>query len=129
MVAFIKRIAEEFLSTLPVRGATRVLLGEKKQRLISIHAPREGSDADVNSLTQTDQIISIHAPREGSDGPGGRRPRKFLISIHAPREGSDLLMGKTRDDRAISIHAPREGSDRPLAGGRLILKDFYPRSP
>ena len=34
--------------------------------LISIHAPREGSDiVKVNTIGQI--IISIHAPREGSD--------------------------------------------------------------
>ena len=35
-------------------------------------------------------IISIHAPREGSDGPArSARAQKGRISIHAPREGSD----------------------------------------
>ena len=33
---------------------------------ISIHAPREGSDADKHYMT-LNITISIHAPREGSD--------------------------------------------------------------
>jgi len=102
--------------------------------MISIHAPREGSDAwlwgDVNGIT-----ISIHAPREGSDSALYYHVTLVLrISIHAPREGSDPLVGSknlqlsafqstlpvrgaTRPfhtaDRLcwISIHAPREGSD------------------
>ena len=58
-------------------------------------------------------MISIHAPREGSDGQGVDLDDPVVISIHAPREGSDLL-GHLQPLPAdvISIHAPREGSDR-----------------
>ena len=76
-------------------------------------------------------VISIHAPREGSDGDGGggRHPQ-LHISIHAPREGSD-----GPDHRrvihlcAISIHAPREGSDTRRARHTPGWTHFYPRSP
>ena len=82
---------------------------------ISIHAPREGSDA-AHLLTAAQNRISIHAPREGSDNkfrlarlscsyfnprsPRGERPHPLGHRLHAVR---------------ISIHAPREGSD-PLPG-------------
>ena len=59
---------------------------------------------------QRDKFISIHAPREGSDRlppDSGVHPR---ISIHAPREGSDLDAWHYADYYKISIHAPREGS-------------------
>ena len=57
-------------------------------------------------------MISIHAPREGSDRFTGFLEKIGLISIHAPREGSDrgLRAGETIGG-GISIHAPREGSD------------------
>ena len=57
-----------FLSTLPARGATYDL-NEDDKRLeeISIHAPREGSDADYYKQLPVLSSISIHAPREGSD--------------------------------------------------------------
>ena len=35
-------------------------------------------------------LISIHAPREGSDRFRGGLKKWVKISIHAPREGSDL---------------------------------------
>ena len=35
------------------------------------------------------KMISIHAPREGSDRLTAARRRETDISIHAPREGSD----------------------------------------
>ena len=64
------------------------------------------------SQALADILISIHAPREGSDQRGRRERRSQTISIHAPREGSDrssAVRGATPNE--ISIHAPREGSD------------------
>ena len=58
---------DQFLSTLPARGAT--VTGGKypaKAAVISIHAPREGSDCR-RSASGPPRPISIHAPREGSD--------------------------------------------------------------
>ena len=41
----------EFLSTLPARGATPGCGNPAPSRSISIHAPREGSDVPVTSMT------------------------------------------------------------------------------
>ena len=57
--------------------------------LISIHAPREGSDIWCDSGPARIQGISIHAPREGSDLRNSISHKVDPISIHAPREGSD----------------------------------------
>ena len=82
--------------------------------MISIHAPREGSDIAMVAKAVATKMISIHAPREGSDPclvlsrlPGAEfqstlpvrgatspplpPPHPEVISIHAPREGSDLV--------------------------------------
>ena len=59
----------QFQSTLPVRGATDVLAWSSATHLISIHAPREGSDRGNNNPSMRLINISIHAPREGSDRP------------------------------------------------------------
>ena len=83
-------LTEAFLSTLPVRGATKNPLSLAAWSAISIHAPREGSDLARKYAVLHPPVISIHAPREGSDrgwGPACSRP--CPISIHAPREGSD----------------------------------------
>ncbi len=59
-------------------------------------------------------MISIHAPRMGSDVLGFVGIGVALdISIHAPRMGSDEgqpFRGGGAEE--ISIHAPRMGSDR-----------------
>ena len=98
----------QFLSTLPARGAT----------VIPPSSPRKTG-------------ISIHAPREGSDAQGRRRPPARRISIHAPREGSDMDEYRYYVDVTdISIHAPREGSDHSYQQGlRRMWSNFYPRSP
>ena len=119
---------------------------------ISIHAPREGSDAQLSGIGIGHGAISIHAPREGSDdvthlsaallidfnprSPRGERHRVKLFAPQyadfnprSPRGERPLPRGNGRHTSAISIHAPREGSDRlhDLHGpGRY---DFNPRSP
>ena len=65
-----------FLSTLPARGATPRRCNCAGNRTISIHAPREGSDAKTANAEGDGDGISIHAPREGSD-PAYYHPRVF----------------------------------------------------
>ena len=123
-----------FQSTLPARGATPGVDRVVRSRVISIHAPREGSDLARGLCQAVDVLISIHAPREGSDLYCLNDVRGLVISIHAPREGSDIIHHSNtvarpnfnprspRGERpqnqrvldhnlSISIHAPREGSD------------------
>ena len=57
---------KSFQSTLPVWGATRILIARLLRFNISIHAPRVGSDQD-GPAAQKGVSISIHAPRVGSD--------------------------------------------------------------
>ena len=57
--------------------------------MISIHAPRTGSDEAFDAYKQQVETISIHAPRTGSDHVPAAMPPVKGISIHAPRTGSD----------------------------------------
>ena len=57
-------------------------------------------------------LISIHAPRTGSDMLAENIISHMGISIHAPRTGSDHRTHSARCGcNPISIHAPRTGSD------------------
>ena len=60
-------LKKRFQSTLPVGGATRPAWGRPLARIISIHAPRGGSDDPLTLGTYDTKEISIHAPRGGSD--------------------------------------------------------------
>ena len=122
-----------FQSTLPTGGATRHSRHFPQGTVISIHAPRGGSD-EPRRIRFYFAGISIHAPRGGSDLPAvlvlvcGRLFQSTLpvggatriiqmpgsieqISIHAPRGGSDRLGASHQCTCWISIHAPRGGSD------------------
>ena len=119
--------------------------------VISIHAPRTGSDV-FTAHTREGYIISIHAPRTGSDGavvgaivcsvyfnprsPHGERPGRFVaaiyefvISIHAPRTGSDNQARAHARKGKISIHAPRTGSDPGNASRASRQKEFQSTLP
>ena len=56
-----------FQSTLPVGGATVLLVVLVVIQGISIHAPRGGSDLQWRCPSRFHRDISIHAPRGGSD--------------------------------------------------------------
>ena len=77
-------------------------------------------------------IISIHAPREGSDTLEITNTHDTDISIHAPREGSDEVWSAPihfQSPAEISIHAPREGSDPTWPLVACSPCHFNPRSP
>ena len=95
-----------FQSTHPARGATLLGLAVHAVQGISIHAPREGCDADWSA--------AYFVP---------------AISIHAPREGCDNLSHQLRLLQVISIHAPREGCDFAAASLPLPSINFNPRTP
>ena len=133
-----KQAENRFQSTLPVWGATTVSTEDKFTVIISIHAPRVGSDPARYSsqrhrcnfnprspcgerLYHTYCItagtpISIHAPRVGSDNRSCT-----LLCCHMyfnPRspcgERPHVPPLSVTGQQEISIHAPRVGSDRYL---------------
>ena len=140
-----------FQSTLPVWGATAKALVRYLHDVISIHAPRVGSDLRLRDFVWYFRI-SIHAPRVGSDGFLNSLPMIIDISIHAPRVGSDegdhkwtsesyfnprspcgerpAFSASVSASIAISIHAPRVGSDFDVDDPvQRSCADFNPRSP
>ena len=120
-----------FLSTLPVRGATHLGEGVLQDGVISIHAPREGSDYGTPwyRLLKS-STISIHAPREGSDVPWFSILRPAVVFLSTlPVRGATQIQQGSQCLRHISIHAPREGSDPFHPGSLTSDGNFYPRSP
>ena len=83
-----------FQSTLPVGGATSAVRRLFRRNIISIHAPRGGSDRITIIQICNKCLISIHAPRGGSDVAKNNLVAAINISIHAPRGGSDWNMRK-----------------------------------
>ena len=97
--------------------------------IISIHAPRVGSD---HSSRLSNSRLSYFNPRS----PCGERLRGLdrrsddgVISIHAPRVGSDHNIRLVGIVSLISIHAPRVGSDGSTTRRARQTSNFNPRSP
>ena len=101
-----------FQSTLPAWGATNNEGFCVMSIMISIHAPRRGSDHDLNHAGGRRKLFQSTLPAGGATAESFRRRSAGTISIHAPRRGSDLTGSRGKlTPTIISIHAPRRGSD------------------
>ena len=99
-----------FQSTLPAWGATVLFLRAVPVVMISIHAPRMGSDVGRLLDLEQHKLISIHAPRMGSDKAKLLGSLILLISIHAPRMGSDQYSQRWRPSNKFQSTLPAWGA-------------------
>ena len=74
-------------------------------------------------------LISIHAPRTGSDGNEKQTPHPEKISIHAPRTGSDLAENFHGQDGVNFNPRSPHGERRHPHPRRYAQHHFNPRSP
>ena len=146
-----KQFCGEFQSTLPVGGATRNAYQRNRLKEFQSTLPVGGATI-INHAVAVVKVISIHAPRGGSDRQGKSEfryqknfnPRspwgeRLQIAINASCENvfqSTLPVGGATPASAaalallpISIHAPRGGSDNCLKCSQINRLDFNPRSP
>ena len=115
--------------------------------------PPRGERPDAFNLSRTEWIISIHAPREGSDqSVSGSSTSLCRFQSTPPARGATLQTGVLSDGSrdfnprpprgerpvaqvnvgrlcGISIHAPREGSDLSRLCKRALPAYFNPRPP
>ena len=88
----ISPVSVSFQSTLPARGATNVKADVERDEEISIHAPREGSDAIKKRAQLAAMNFNPRSPRGERPVGAHRSKSRLTISIHAPREGSDFVV-------------------------------------
>ena len=151
--AYVNRMmSERFQSTLPARGATDTFLYARPRILISIHAPREGSDGRSLGRQGLVQRISIHAPREGSDwgvrvqhfrwvdfnprSPRGERPvgrRKgagqWIFQSTLPARGATIPPLFFGSGYVFQSTLPARGATCGSCSARKLRQNFNPRSP
>ena len=147
-----------FQSTLPVRGATLSLTLIAFNLLISIHAPRAGSDRNRPHVNASSDPFQSTLPVRGatvfipscngialkfqSTLPvrGATNLYKTIyifatISIHAPRAGSDRNIAQISDDRAAILRhgfqtiSPPTAEKSLSANKKLFLMPFSAREP
>ena len=130
LIISVKRDTEQFQSTLPTRGETRLFYRANAGRNISIHSPHTGRDSTPSTAPVS--------PRDFNPlSPHGERPLHVAgeryaghISIHSPHTGRDQAALELLGVETISIHSPHTGRDPPQRGGNARPhSDFNPLSP
>ena len=123
-------LRKKFQSTLPVRGATTGQGRHALYRLISIHAPRAGSDAQDLRAGPAVQVISIHAPRAGSDGSLERLfVQRWNFNPRSPCGERLESSNKTLSQTQFQSTLPVRGATVQVRGDTLYTRYFNPRSP
>ena len=143
----------KFQSTLPARGATLLTRQSAGASVISIHAPRTGSDATDGRCTTIARHFnprSPHGERLGviqalyGVGPfqstlpargataAGLRRREICLNFNprSPHGERRIPVSEQMVLEEISIHAPRTGSDgiNPFPCGRSSISIHAPRT-
>ena len=98
--------------------------------VISIHAPRTGSDPAVEAVEVSHHGFQSTLPARGATIAQQQENQKQIISIHAPRTGSDALnaYGIT-ETKAFQSTLPARGATYRAKTTAARMKHFNPRSP
>ena len=72
-----------------MRGATIVICVDSVRCVISIHAPRAGSDCEIAELLAVTKTFQSTLPVRERHALSPTKRHTIAISIHAPRAGSD----------------------------------------
>ena len=117
----------QFQSTLPARGATLLVNGLWHDQIFQSTLPARGATGE-RAHTARMLLISIHAPRTGSDGALKKLFPSLLFQSTLPARGATTFVVHAQKSN-ISIHAPRTGSDALYFPRIAFARYFNPRSP
>ena len=119
-----------FQSTLPVGGATAGVCGISGGTVISIHAPRGGSDLWKMLYDSKRKVFQSTLPVGGATTSLEGLTNRDKISIHAPRGGSDYRWPDVSDSfYEFQSTLPVGGATRAEPDYLETLENFNPRSP
>ena len=97
--------------------------------MISIHAPREGGDAELYGCTVDELLFQSTPPVRGATSPGSATSYACRFQSTPPVRGATRADDVRHQLRGISIHAPREGGDiKPMLWTSRVA-NFNPRPP
>ena len=119
-----------FQSTLPLRGATRLLAETGRFLLISIHTPLAGSDAQVDAVHVRNVYFNPHSPC------GERQVRNCAPSSatcyfnpHSPCGERLAESAKADSNASFQSTLPLRGATSQIAQRVKLQKNFNPHSP
>ena len=96
---------------------------------ISIHAPREGGDAEDGAAAGLRADFNPRPPRGGRPRYTSHELVPQLFQSTPPARGATPIGPRDMGHIVISIHAPREGGDPYRAKRHGAHRDFNPRPP
>ncbi len=119
-----------FQSTLPGWGATCGKDGLHAIHVISIHAPRMGSDVPLNHHCAGMRLFQSTLPGWGATGDfPGRTQFPYGFQSTLPGWGATYVLPRPLPCEHISIHAPRMGSDFTFCHGLSLVSIFQSTLP
>ena len=140
-----------FQSTLPARGATALVGAQQLIEVISIHAPRTGSDTQAigskllqvhfnprsphgereHRYVMVSQWVGFQStlPARGATITTAGRATPVIFQSTLPARGATNPPDEGPVARAISIHAPRTGSDGRRERPKTATKRFQSTLP
>ena len=120
----------KFQSTLPARGATLLTRQSAGASVISIHAPRTGSDATDGRCTTIARHFNPRSPHGERLVACEESQAVTIISIHAPRTGSDGgWIEAARNLSQFQSTLPARGATDSGIRADGVGGNFNPRSP
>ena len=118
-----------FKSTHPARGATPGPTRPGASAWISIHAPREGCDASICTISDHPPNFNPRTPRGVRHAEPNGAAYHFKFQSTHPARGATVNVPVMEARNVISIHAPREGCDP--SKNTIFFHHFHfnPRTP
>ena len=120
---------QRFQSTLPVGGATEAFDNADADIVISIHAPRGGSDRGADGVEFWESNFNPRSPWGERLAPNNAVQLWDKFQSTLPVGGATVHSATPDAAENISIHAPRGGSDEFTRILNRYKGDFNPRSP
>ena len=119
-----------FQSTLPARGATKILLPVPLPSTFQSTLPARGATGERFPMSYLDNYFNPHSPRGERHEGYDVITRSDYISIHTPREGSDHMQScKNKPDHAFQSTLPARGATRSSNLLHSFGVNFNPHSP
>ena len=97
--------------------------------MISIHAPRTGSDGIKCVVCSQQDEFQSTLPARGATGASASAATDWAFQSTLPARGATYHLARMAGVKFISIHAPRTGSDKRARAGGASGAHFNPRSP
>ena len=97
--------------------------------MISIHAPRTGSDLVLPQRRKCWKVFQSTLPARGATHNNKILLRPWIVQSTLPARGATSEARRAASMCGISIHAPRTGSDLTASTAGTLTANFNPRSP